>query len=68
MSFIERKDMYNCSFLLYGIIIIIIIVSEISLWKNGIPFPTTLYCFVIVAGEQMHKLRSFVLPARSIIV
>jgi hypothetical protein len=28
----------------------------------------TLYCVVIVAGEQMHKLRSFVLPARSIIV
>jgi len=27
-----------------------------------------LYCVVIVAGEQMHKLRLFVLLARSIIV
>jgi hypothetical protein len=46
----------------------IILTSQIAVWKNGIQHQMTLYCVVIVAGEQMLILRSFVHPMKSTIV
>jgi hypothetical protein len=45
-----------------------IIISQVSAWKNGIRSQMTLYFVVIVAGEQMHIPRLFVLLVKSIIV
>jgi hypothetical protein len=46
----------------------IIIISKVALWKNGILVQMTLYCAVIVAGEQTEILRLSALPVKSIIV
>jgi hypothetical protein len=47
---------------------IIIIISQIAVWKNGTKHQMTLYCAVIAAGEQTRVLRLSVLPVKSIIV
>ncbi len=47
---------------------IIIIMSQIAIWKNGIRHQMTSYYVVIVAGEQMQVLRLYVHPVKSIIV
>ena len=47
---------------------IIIIMSQIAIWKNGIRHQMTSYCVVIVAGEQMQVLRLYVHHVKSIIV
>jgi hypothetical protein len=47
----------------------IIIMSQIAaVWKNGTQHQMTLFCAVVVAGEQTQVLRLFVLPVKSIIV
>ena len=58
--------MHNYGFLLNRTSIIII--SQVSAWKNGIRSQMTLYFVVIAAGEQMHILRLSELPVKSIIV
>ena len=39
-----------------------------AVWKNGTQHQMTLFCAVVVAGEQTQVLRLFVLPVKSIIV
>lgn len=43
-------------------------ISQIPVWKNGTQHQMTLYCVVIVAGEQTQGLRLFVHHVKSIIV
>jgi len=47
---------------------IMIIMSQIAIWKNGIRHQMTSYCDVIVAGEQMQVLRLYAHPVKSTIV
>jgi hypothetical protein len=43
-------------------------IYQIPIWKNGIQRQMTLYCAVIVAGEQARAPRLSALPVKSIIV
>jgi hypothetical protein len=45
-----------------------IIISRVALWKNGNLVQMTLYCVVIVAGEQTEILRLSAHHVKSIIV
>ncbi|HKG71970.1 MAG TPA: hypothetical protein VKA87_08725 [Nitrososphaeraceae archaeon] len=46
----------------------IIIISKVALWKNGILVQMTSYCGVIVTGEQTEILRLSAHHVKSIIV
>ena len=54
----------------YNVILnrMIIIRSKVARWKNGILVQMTLYCAVIVAGEQTEILRLSAHHVKSIIV